>query len=655
MSELSYGIFDNIDSVIKSINNLKNEGTGNKTIAKRIDLLLIGMTFVEKAFNQLMQFKELNTRFDIPSTITYDFRCSEYAEKFYKQSDLIITIWINESNNKTLNTTMLEKNIKFLNLNKRMMEISARWHCERFINVFEFDTPIENRAFPKRKPLLEECIFFLDKMIQNQMKVGVKEHIKPKKIVFAVQPNAGKSFIANIYSNIATCLAQLYYNTSGILRMSNNMGNAMGFSNQCMAMIRNDKIASIYPEYKPYFKDAKPRILEKSTAEEWKMVGLDPRIRASFFARGRETAINSIRIFVALVIDDLSDGVEQMSNDEAHKDMTTKYEIDMESRKDNEDVPELIAGTMFNEFDVPNTLIKKLEDKGLLIKSKKYPNVRHTEDFSVVVIAVDCFDEKGKSRAPLLISTEKLLEKQASLKPFEFDLVYRQIRSSREPRIFDYNNLMTYRTLPQTLSPYGVAVLDPTRKTGNDYFSLPVFRYNEPDGFYYFVDCIYEQKSLGKTSDPKNVFLEKVVDFIIKNKLVKFTIENNTSNTIGTILEEKLTQKGYTSCKITEIYTARIKGKGNSHSSKMQRILDQEATIIRNIVFPASGLYPQNHRMAQFMEHFTRYDTKDFSYNRKNHDDAPDSMAIFSENYLFNRANRLSSIGGFSKKRLFGG
>lgn len=645
-------ILGKIENVISVINGLKNEGSTNKTIAKRIDLLLIGMTYVEMAFNELIKFKETHNRFDIIPTITYDYRVSDYANRFYKQSDLVISVW---QKTRQIDTEMMDKNIKFLNLTKRMMTIAARFHCERFINVYEFDTPVENRAFPKRKPLLEECIYFLDKMIVNQMKVDIRTEIRPKKIIFAVQPNGGKSFVANVYSVLATCLAHLYYKTSGILRMSNNMGNAIGFSNQCMAMLLNDKIAEIFPEYKQFFRDGKPRILDKSTAEEWKLADLDPKIRASFFARGRETAINSIRIFVALVLDDLSDGVEQMSNDEAHKAMTTKYEIDMESRKDNENVPELIVGTMFNEFDVPNQIIRKLEDAGLLLKSKKFPDVRHTADYSIIVITVDCFDEKGESKAPLLISTEKLKDKQASLKPFEFDLVYRQIRSSREPRIFDYGNLKTYRVLPKTISEYATAVVDPTRTNGNDYFSMPIFRYNEADGLWYFTDCIYEQKSLGKISDPYNIFLEKVVKFIIDNKIVRFTIENNTSNTIGTIIEEKLKQKKYTSCVIQEIYTSRIKGKGKGHSSKMQRILDQEATIVRNVVFPAPSVFPPNHRMTLFMEHFTRYDTKDFSYNRKNHDDAPDSMAMFSEYYLFNKSNRLATIGGCSKRAIFGG
>lgn len=648
MSEISRKVFEELDSVGKAINKL-NKSQNVRTLEERVDLLIIGMTKIEKAFNDLITFKEITAKYDARQVMRFDFDLCEYAEKYYRQGNYIIDIMISKKNSPIVDKLFMKKRIQFLDLTKKMMQISARWHIERYINVYEFDTPTENKAFPKRKPLLEECIFFADRMIATKMGIRFEDGIHPRTIIFAVQPNAGKSFVVNVFSNIALCLHKLYANTSGILRMSNNMSNALGFSVQCKSMIEDEKILLIYPEFKKYFSSGKCKILEKTISEEWKLSDLDPKIRASFFARGRDSAINSIRIFVALTIDDLSDGFDQMNNDEAHQDMTTKFEIDMDSRKESADVPTFIAGTMFNEFDVPNTIIRKLEEQHLLFEDKNFRNVRHTPDYSTVVIAVDCFDSKGRSVAPNLISTEKLKEKQEALKDYEFELVYRQIRASREPRVFDRGNLHQHSKLPSTLSNVAVGVLDPTRKSGNDYFALPLFRFNPSDNLYYFVNCIYEQKSLGKTSDPKNIFLEKVVNFLIENQVVNFTIENNTSNTIGTIIEEKLLSKGYTSCKINEIYTKKIKG-GNS--SKMQRILDQEATITRNISFPEAKMYPPLHPMTIFMEHFTRYDAKEMS-TKKNHDDAPDSIAIFSQHHLFNMGNRYSTVAGISKKKIW--
>lgn len=640
-----------LDEKFKQINGLKKEGSAMETLHKRVDLLSFCMAVVERSAQKLIIFKETNKDYSVKQVIEYDFYLCDYAERLYVQSSKVIEVIIANINNLAVQMIPMQKKDTFLKLSKLMMEISARWHIERMINVYEFDTPTENRAFPKRKPLLQECIFFADRMNATKMGIKFKDGIMPRKIIFAVQPSAGKSFIANVYSLMSLCLHTIYYKTSGILRMSNNSSNAMGFSDQIKAMIENDKIATIYPEFKRYFKDGKPKILEKGTSEEWKIAGLDPRIRASHFARGRDSAINSIRIFVALIIDDLSDGFDQMNNDEAHQGMTTKYYVDMESRSESEDLPIFILGTMFNEFDIQNTMISKLEMEGELIKDNKFRDVRRTPDYSTVVITVDCFDEKKQSYAPKLISTNKLVERQNSLKAYEFDLVYRQIRSSREPRIFDYGNLKLYSTLPENLTGRRIAVLDPTRKNGGDFFSLPIMDFNtDPnDNDAYFIDCIYEQKSLGKLSDPTNQFLMKVVKFLINNNVKEFYIENNTSNTIGMIFEEKFREMQY-QCKINEFYTTKERGMKN----KLERILHEEATITSNIRFPKPSTFPPLHRMSQFMTDFTRFDSKLEGSNKKQHDDAPDSISIFSKRCLFNRQNRFSTINaGFSKGKLF--
>ena len=640
---------EELENAIKVINGLKKEGNAMETIEKRIDLLSFCMAIIERAYRKMLDFKEFNEEFIIQQVIDYDFYLSEYAERFYVQALKVIEFEKNNADNVAIKFISRKKGETFLKLTQLMMQISARWHIERMINVFEFITAPENRAFPKRQPLLGECIFFADRMNATKLGIKFKDGIMPKTLIFAVQPNAGKSFVANVYSLMSLCLHRIYYNTSGILRMSNNTANAIGFSNQIKAMIEDQKISLIYPEFKKYFlSNGKTTILEKATAEEWKIAGLDPRIRASYFARGRDTAINSIRVFVALIIDDLSDGFDQMNNDEAHQDMTTKFYIDMESRKEGEDIPTFICGTMFNEYDIQNTMISKAENEFGLFRHPKFRNVKHTPDFSVVVVAVDCFDDKNESYAPKLISTPKLIDKQNSLKPYEFDLVYRQIRSSREPRIFDYNNLKVYREIPSTLRENKIAVLDPTRKNGGDFFALPVFAFDTNDGDAYFLDCIYEQKSLGKMSDPRNIFLGRVVKFLIDNNVKEFHIENNTSNTLGTLFEDKFKEKGYV-CKIFEHFTARERGAKN----KLERILNEEATITSNIHFPAQGLYAPLHRISQFMTDFTRFDSKLESSNKKQHDDAPDSMSIFSKHCLFGRNNRFSNITSFDKKTIW--
>ena len=88
--------------------------------------------------------------------------------------------------------------------------------------------------------------------------------------------------------------------------------------------------------------------------------------------------------------------------------------------------------------------------------------------------------------------------------------------------------------------------------------------------------------------------------------------------------------------------------------NKLERILNEEATITANIQFPAPNLYPPLHRISQFMTDFTRFDSKLEGGNKKQHDDAPDSIAMFSKRCLFNRQNRFSEINtGFSLRKLW--
>ena len=378
MDELKDTFSEELDAQISRLNNNKKKQSPLDTVINRMDRLMYCMAIIEKAYNDLHTFKESHTFYDIPSVINYDYKLSYYANRFYTPANQIVNIIKENENMKIIQDIPQAKKDNLAILTYKTLLVSARWHIERMINVYELDSP--DRAFPKRKPLLEECIFFADRMNATKMGIKFEDGIMPKMIIFAVQPSSGKSFVANVYSLMALCLHNIYYKTSGILRMSNNASNAEGFADQIKDMLEDKKTCEIYPEFKKYFMESKPKILVKSPSGEWKMAGLAPRIRASHFARGRDSAINSIRIFVGLVIDDLSDGFDQMKNDEAHQEMTAKYYVDMKARGEGGTLPVFLLGTMFNEFDIQNSLINKLEINEGLIKDDKFRDVRRAAE-----------------------------------------------------------------------------------------------------------------------------------------------------------------------------------------------------------------------------------------------------------------------------------
>ena len=317
MKQKAEAYFKQINTFIKQINSFNKEKDLVKTFSDRVDLLLLCMSLIERVEGELLSYKENNSSMNIPETINIDYSISSYANRIYlaglQVNDILLKV-----NNPIIEHIFRTKGNKLFMLLKKMLAISARWDIERFINLYEWDIALEDRAFPKRKPLLQDVIFYANRM--NATKLGIKfpDKIQPQRIIFAVQPNSGKSFVVNVYSVLSTMLHYIYYKTSGSLRMSNNGGNACGFSDQVKSMIEDTKIIEVFPEVKKYFATGKPKIFAKSTSEEWKLADLAPKIRASYFARGRDSGINGLRIFVALHIDDLSDGFEQMNNDEAH-------------------------------------------------------------------------------------------------------------------------------------------------------------------------------------------------------------------------------------------------------------------------------------------------------------------------------------------------
>lgn len=620
---------------------------GLEFLFDQVNCYKLGINTLQKCQNLYVDYFNIYTEsaynYDIEGITTdelinYDYKTSEYAEKYcrvgIKFCELYDKLFLK---NRHLGKYESESHKAFINNFRSYLKIataiSARWHIQRFIEFYEFDKGYRSKKLPKRLPLLREAMFFADRMAATKMKIVFSDEIQPKRIIFAVQPNSGKSFVANVYCILSLIHHWKYYKSSGVIRITNTGANAEGFSGQIKSMISDYRIITVFPELKKYFKGEFPNIrcniFKKEPLEEWLLQDLENGVRASLFAVGREKSINGMRNDVALVIDDLSDGYDQMDKDTDHIKMVQKYDVDMDARKEDESIPEFIIGTMFNENDLSNTLIERAKAKYgefIQIDNPNFRNSYLTKDKSMVVILVDCFNENMESVAPDLISTEKLIDKMNNMESYQFDLVYRQRRGSREPRTFEYDTLYTYDNNDGSkLNKTSICVVDPTRKNESDYFVLGCFKMNEATGKYRFTNVICKRKSLGKVADPNNKFALSIADFLIENNCVKLFIENNTSNLIGTYLEQILKAKNYNFCQIEERYSTEL---------KKDRIINMAPTIKNNIEFPKKNSFPIKSDMNTAMTILTKWDSTRFG-KRGNYDDVPDMVAMFADKFIF--------------------
>jgi hypothetical protein len=177
-------------------------------------------------------------------------------------------------------------------------------------------------------------------------------------------------------------------------------------------------------------------------------------------------------------------------------------------------------------------------------------------------------------------------------------------------------------------------MVDTTRTSGNDFFSMPIFKKNLENGKYRLVDCMFEQKSLGIKDDPNSVFARKVCRKIIDSNMVECCLESNTSNTSSALLKMICSQMGYKSCKFRDRYTSGRKG-----SNKVTRILTMEETIKEYIEFPNPDSLPNGHPLRLFMKYLTSWSSTE-GQKKTNPDDAPDSIAMFAEEFIFKRQKK---------------
>lgn len=645
-----------IERRLKKINKIAADDTLVSPEKDRIEVLIDACDITQITQQNFLTYKRAH-KDGVQAMIEFDYKLSSLADRCFMGADETLAIYVfpkeyiataQNRREKTkrmrqaeeLQTVPIEMIALLEELRIKMLEISARWHTRRFMEYWDIPRPDRQKKLPKRLPLLKDAMFYYDRSLSTKLGIKQKDGIEPREILFATQPSSGKTYLANTYTCLSLILHQIYYGESGLIRLTNTQTNAYKYGSQVKSMLKNPSIVKIFPEWEKYYtakNEVRPFKIDNQ--ETFLLKDCNDEIQDSLFMLSAGTSVNGKRAMCATIIDDLSGGMQDMYNDELHKQQTEFVMGDIADRSDNsEEMPMIYQGTFYNEYDIQNSILDLWTDNYDLkqIKHENGVNVYATPNYRRVAILVDCYNDNMESIAPGLVSTDQLRAKQEFYekreKPFVFDLIYRQKKASRLPRTFDWNNLLQYDELPEDLSNVSWGALDPTRKAEANFFSLPILQYSKSKDKYYLTDAIFQQKSLGKVADPNNEFKNEVVKKLISCAMTNLYIENNVSNTLSDVLDMELRHNGWTVCNIEEAYTARE----GRVSNKLSRILEYSTTIMQHIVFP-SKKYLQSHNkpdLSRFMDKLTGWNSKG-RQNDDNPDDAPDSLAMFVAKYVF--------------------
>jgi predicted phage terminase large subunit-like protein len=498
-------------------------------------------------------------------------------------------------------------------LYQNVLALASRTSFEHFIEYMEFNRP--NPILPTRISVLKPFIFYLNKsMFDNKLQT----------ICASYAPSMGKSFTVNYYTAWA-----LGRNSDGsILRLSYSDELVLSFSRSVQDLVASERFADIFPNFKVF--NGKPFDVEK--VSDWKIKNTDTL--TSLYSRTRDGAVTGVRAKTAIIFDDMIKDQTEATNDSLHKQLYTKWNTVWFNRKDTNNTKFVFLGTMWSPNDLLNKIREDAEKYTKLIPSKQFKYAMETEDGSAVFIRVPLLDENDKSTCEYVTSTKEAIKLRDTMDAFEFSCVYQQTPIAPTGLEFAYEELRHYDELPrdemgnQLCPEYCFAVLDPARK-GKDFVSMPICKKKDND--FYMIDVLFKQK-------PMTDLYDEIVDKIIQHNIILFSVENNIDVSLKTLLEDRLKAKGYVTCEIVEKYNT-IK--------KEQRIKDQRGIIKRSILFKNKNNFTKNSDYGKFMEQFTVYS---FDYANR-HDDAPDSLALFTTEIILGKG-KVNKAKGIDRSKI---
>lgn len=402
--------------------------------------------------------------------------------------------------------------------------------------------------------------------------------------------------------------------TGTVLSLCSNENVVLGGSKTVMDEIKSEAFGEVFPHLK-YDKEDKDFFL-KETAGEWKLKNC--RMLASYYATTVRSNVVGSRASARIHIDDLYSDYKEAQSQELNEYYFNKYLTVWSKRFVQNKTPKVcVTGTLWASGDFIAQLINYYKKLYSFSPDPKYPYTIVNEERTVAIIQVPALDYvTGESTCPEVKSTKQVLKDKDALEDYLFQTNFQQIPTDPEALCFAWGKLRTYQTLPKENLYSTVSVIDGTRKTGNDYFSMPIF-IKHWDGYkfdYYMIDCLFTQKA---TKD----MIDDCVEKIIQYKINFLVVETNVDGGLKRTILEKLHEKGYFNIDIQEHY---------STENKLARIEDQKGNIIRNLVFPNKNLFGIKSMAGQFMNNLTTFNNT--GSNR--HDDAPDSCALLTREVI---------------------
>ena len=479
---------------------------------------------------------------------------------------------------------------------KNAYKLAARVSLEHYMVYREWDEPEKEKFFEPRYNILAGYIHYLQELECNP---------EFRTLIFNAPSGYGKTYPKKV-SEAWTFGIE---NTGAILSLCSNDDVVKSGSRTVIDEIKSEAFGEVFPKMK-WNEDDKDYFL-KETDEKWKLKTC--KLPFSYYAKTTQANVVGSRASKSIHIDDLYPDYKEAMNQNLNKYYFNKSITVWEKRFVQNKTPKVcITGTLWASGDYIDLKIQQLKKEHKFTKHPKYKYTLISEDRSCAIIQVPALDyETEQSTCPELKSTAELLKEKANMEEYLWETNFQQRPTNPESLIFSYDKLRTYNTVPTSEYKGTYAVIDATRKTGKDFFAMPVFKKVENNNLfdYYLIDALFTRTA---TKDMYN----DIVDKIIEHNIVFMVIESNVTSELKANIERICRERGVVPPEIIEKYNV---------ENKAARITNEMHLIKKVLVFPDKIMYGINTDMGKFMNNLTTYNSDGTNAN----DDAPDSSALF--------------------------
>ena len=484
---------------------------------------------------------------------------------------------------------------------KYAYKLGARVSLEHYMVYREWDEPEKEKFFEPRYNILCGYIHYLQELECNPNFLT---------LIFNAPSGYGKTFPKKISEAWGFGIDD----TGTFLSLCSNDDIVKAGSRTAIDEMKSEVFGEVFPNLK-WNENDKDYFL-KETDEKWKLRNC--KMQFSYYAKTTQANVVGSRASKSIHIDDLYPDYKEAMNKTLNEYYYNKSITVWEKRYVQNKPPKVcITGTLWASGDYIDLKIQQLKKEHTFKPHPKYPYTLVSEDGSCAIIQVPALDyETNESTCPEIKPTSALLKEKENMEEYLWQTNFQQIPTNPDALGFSYEKLKTYSQIPTSDYIGTDAVIDATRKSGKDFFAMPIFKkvQNENMNEYYLKDALFTRTA---TKD----MYEDIVSKIIEHHINTLVIESNVTSELKQNLDRLLQQKGIGYCEILEKYNT---------MPKATRIENEKHIIKKQMFFPQKGMFGINTDMGRFMDNLTSYNATGTNAN----DDAPDACALFGSEII---------------------